>query len=152
MPEITNRLFDYEHQALDFLTESRALVAGALRLIVDSSCHVTPILQAFQARHPNVRISLKVGNPQELTDALYAYHPDVGVLGELSDANDLEVVPLGATPLLSFAAKGGVRAILRIAVGLIDEVILAQIFRTRSENPWGTARDAVVLYGPPRLP
>ncbi len=42
---------------------------------------------------------------------------------------------------------GVVRAFLRVAVGLIDEVILAQIFRTRSENPWGTARDAVVLYG-----
>jgi hypothetical protein len=40
-----------------------------------------------------------------------------------------------------------VRAFLRVAVGLIDEVILAQIFRTRSENPWETARDAVVLYG-----
>lgn len=40
-----------------------------------------------------------------------------------------------------------VRAFLRVAVGLIDEVILAQIFRTRSENPWGTARDSVVLYG-----
>ncbi len=42
---------------------------------------------------------------------------------------------------------GVVRAFLRVAVGLIDEVILAQIFRTRSENPWETARDAVVLYG-----
>lgn len=42
---------------------------------------------------------------------------------------------------------GVVRAYLRVAVGLIDEVILAQIFRTRSENPWETARDAVVLYG-----
>jgi len=40
-----------------------------------------------------------------------------------------------------------VRAFLRVAVGLIDEVILAQIFRTRSENPWETARDSVVLYG-----
>lgn len=40
-----------------------------------------------------------------------------------------------------------VRAFLRVAVGLIDEVILAQIFRTRSENPWATARDSVVLYG-----
>ncbi len=106
--EITNRLFDYEHQALDFLTESRALVAGTLRVIVDSAYHVTPILRTFQTRHPNVRISLKVGNSQEVTDALYAYHADVGVLGELTDANDLEVVPLGATPLLAFAAKGGV--------------------------------------------
>ncbi len=42
---------------------------------------------------------------------------------------------------------GVVRAFLRVAVGLIDEVILAQIFRTRSDNPWETARDSVVLYG-----
>jgi len=42
---------------------------------------------------------------------------------------------------------GVVRAYLRIAVGLIDEVILAHAFRTRAENPWGSARDAVVLYG-----
>ena len=42
---------------------------------------------------------------------------------------------------------GVVRAYLRVAVGLIDEVILAHAMRTRSDNPWGAARDAVVLYG-----
>ena len=42
---------------------------------------------------------------------------------------------------------GVVRAYLRVAVGLIDEVILAHAMRTRSDNPWGPARDAVVLYG-----
>jgi hypothetical protein len=42
---------------------------------------------------------------------------------------------------------GVVRAYLRVAVGLIDEIILAHAMRTRSDNPWGAARDAVVLYG-----
>ena len=42
---------------------------------------------------------------------------------------------------------GVVRAYLRVAVGLIDEIILAHAMRTRSDNPWGSARDAVVLYG-----
>jgi len=40
-----------------------------------------------------------------------------------------------------------VRAFLRIAVGLIDEVILAHALRTRAENPWESARTALVLYG-----
>ena len=40
-----------------------------------------------------------------------------------------------------------VRAYLRVAVGLIDEVILAHLIRTRSENPWSGGRDALVLYG-----
>ena len=39
------------------------------------------------------------------------------------------------------------RAFLRVAVGLLDEVILAHLIRTRSDNPWGGARDALVLYG-----
>lgn len=38
-------------------------------------------------------------------------------------------------------------AFLKIAVGFIDEVILAYCIRTRSENAWASSRDALVLYG-----
>lgn len=41
---------------------------------------------------------------------------------------------------------GIVRAYLRLAVGLLDEVILAHGIRTRSDNPWGSAKEALVLY------
>lgn len=40
-----------------------------------------------------------------------------------------------------------VRAFLRVAVGLIDEVILAHLIRRDPGNPWEGARDALVLYG-----
>jgi hypothetical protein len=40
-----------------------------------------------------------------------------------------------------------VRAYLKIAVGLVDEVILAHGLRTRSENPYASAKSALVLYG-----
>jgi hypothetical protein len=40
-----------------------------------------------------------------------------------------------------------VRAFLRVAVGLIDEVILAHLIRSNPDNPWAGARDALVLYG-----
>ncbi|MGE4322764.1 MAG: hypothetical protein AB7E60_06990 [Sphingobium sp.] len=39
------------------------------------------------------------------------------------------------------------RAFLRVAVGFIDEVILAHAIRTQSDNSWGSAREALVLYG-----
>ena len=42
---------------------------------------------------------------------------------------------------------GVVKAFLRIAVGLVDEVILAYIIRTDSDNPWLASRSALVLYG-----
>lgn len=42
---------------------------------------------------------------------------------------------------------GVVRAYLRVAVGLVDEVILAHAIKTRAANPWASAREALVLYG-----
>lgn len=42
---------------------------------------------------------------------------------------------------------GVVQAFLRVAVGFIDEVILAHAIRTRSTDAWGSAREALVLYG-----
>ncbi|WP_439603877.1 hypothetical protein [Shinella sp.] len=42
---------------------------------------------------------------------------------------------------------GLVRAFLRVSIGLVDEVILAHAIRTRSDNPWDSARTALVLYG-----
>ncbi len=41
---------------------------------------------------------------------------------------------------------GLVRAFLRIAVGFVDEVILAYAIRTNSMNPWASAQTALVLY------
>jgi hypothetical protein len=40
-----------------------------------------------------------------------------------------------------------VRAYLKLAVGLVDEVILAHGLRTRAENPYASAKEALVLYG-----
>ncbi|MEQ1901117.1 MAG: hypothetical protein ABL866_10330 [Devosia sp.] len=41
---------------------------------------------------------------------------------------------------------GLIRAFLRIAIGLVDEVILGYGIRTRATNPWQSARTALVLY------
>lgn len=41
---------------------------------------------------------------------------------------------------------GIIRAFLRIAVGFVDEVILAYLIRTNATNPWAGAQTALVLY------
>jgi hypothetical protein len=38
------------------------------------------------------------------------------------------------------------RAFLRVAVGLMDEVVLGYLFRSRTTNPWQGAQTALVLY------
>lgn len=42
---------------------------------------------------------------------------------------------------------GLIRGFLKIAVGFIDEVILAYNVRTRATNPWASAQEALILYG-----
>ena len=56
--------------------------------------------------------------------------------------------------ILSFLPIPGLRQLmgilhvfLRVAIGFVDEVILAHAIRTRSTNPWGSAREALILYG-----
>lgn len=39
-----------------------------------------------------------------------------------------------------------VRAFLRVAIGLMDEVVLGYLFRVHTTNPWHDAETAVVLY------
>jgi hypothetical protein len=67
-----------------------------------------------------------------------------GVVGAVTGLIEgiLSILPIpGLDRLMSV-----VRAYLRVAVGLVDEVILAHAIRTRSENSWASAQDALVLY------
>lgn len=54
----------------------------------------------------------------------------------------LTVLPIPGAGQLA----GILSAFLRIAVGFVDEVILAYAIRTRSTDPWGSSKDALVLY------
>lgn len=55
----------------------------------------------------------------------------------------LTVLPLPGARQLA----GVLHAFLRVAVGFIDEVILAYAIRTGATDPWQSAREALVLYG-----
>ena len=104
---ITNRMFDAKAQAMDYLNETRALAEGTLRLVVDSAYHITPVLRAFQARYPQIKITLSVGNSGDVLAALRGYTAEIGVLGERPKGDEFVLHPLGETPLIAFAARAG---------------------------------------------
>lgn len=68
-----------------------------------------------------------------------------GVIGAITGLvrGILSILPLPGARQIS----GILQAFLSVAVGFIDEVILAHSIRTRSTNPWDSAREALVLYG-----
>ena len=45
------------------------------------------------------------------------------------------------------AIVGFIRAMLKLSVGFLDELILAHAIRSKSDNPWKSSADALVLYG-----
>lgn len=102
--EITRRMFDNEQQALELLSESRALRSGTLRIVADSAHHVLKILAYFREKHPGVRVTLRAGNSQSVIENLYSYDADIGVLGEMPDGRDFQVVQLNSTPIVAFVA------------------------------------------------
>ncbi len=101
---VTRRLFDAESQALELLSESRAMRAGHLRIVADSASHLLHILAVFRVKYPGVRISVRSGNTQSVMDALHSYEADLGVLGEVPQGSEFEHVRLNATPITAFVA------------------------------------------------
>lgn len=55
----------------------------------------------------------------------------------------LTVLPIPGAQQLA----GILKAFLSVAVGFVDEVILAYAIRTQSDNAWMSAKEALVLYG-----
>jgi aminoethylphosphonate catabolism LysR family transcriptional regulator len=102
--EITRRMFEVEKQALELLSESRALRSGSLRVIADSAHHMLPILSRFRERYPGIVLSVRAGNSEEVVTQLYDYEAEVGILGEVPESRDFEVIRLSSTPLIAFAA------------------------------------------------
>ncbi|MDX8516600.1 LysR substrate-binding domain-containing protein [Mesorhizobium dulcispinae] len=102
--EITHRMFETEQQALELLTESRALRSGTLRIVADAAHHLLHILGAFRARYPGVQVSVRSGNTETVISSLYSYEADIGVLGEMPAGRDFEMLKLNSTPIIAFVS------------------------------------------------
>lgn len=103
--EITRRLFEVEKQAYEMLSESRALRVGSLRVIGDSAHHALPVIGRFREQFPGIALSIHTGNSEEVLARLINYEAEVGILSEVPDGNEFEVIRLSSAPLIAFAAK-----------------------------------------------
>ncbi|QFR32216.1 LysR substrate-binding domain-containing protein [Ancylobacter sp. TS-1] len=102
---ITRRLFDAEGQALELLSESRALRSGRLRIVADAAHHIVHVLRVFRERYPGVMVSVRSGNTETVVENLLAYEADIGVLGDLNPSRDFDIIRLNATPITAFTSR-----------------------------------------------
>ncbi len=103
---LTERYFATESEMQALLSEARAVPAGKLRLMVDSALHLTGLLAAFRARYPGISLQLRSGNSEAVVAALTAYEAEIGLAGSRDFGREMQVLELGASPIIAFAARG----------------------------------------------
>lgn len=103
--EITRRMFDTEQQALDILSESRALRSGTLRIVADAAHHLLHILAKFREKYPGIQVTVRSGNTETVIAGLFAYEADIGVLGEIPEGREFDMLTLNSTPIIAFVAR-----------------------------------------------
>jgi aminoethylphosphonate catabolism LysR family transcriptional regulator len=103
---LTRRFFEAEDAIAQHLEHSRSALAGRLRIMADSALHITGALGRFRARHPEVFVKITTGNSEQVLSALRAYEVEIGIVGSVDPAPDLEMFDLGETPIVAIAARG----------------------------------------------
>lgn len=149
--EITRRMFDNEHQALELLSEQRALRSGTLRIMADSAHHLLHILASFRERYPGVRISVRAGNTESVLAALSAYEADIGVLGDVPESRDLNALRLNVTPIVAFSALTHPAA-KRPSLRLADLETLPLVLRENGSKTRRKLEDAANAAGLSLIP
>lgn len=80
LQQITRRMLADEADARHFLTESRELRTGRLKVGAVGPFHATEMLVAFHARYPDIEISVSIGNSNVVLRNLLEFQSDVAVL------------------------------------------------------------------------
>jgi aminoethylphosphonate catabolism LysR family transcriptional regulator len=101
---ITRRMFDTESQALELLSESRALRDGTLRVVADAAHHLLHIIGPFRQKYPGIRVTIRSGNTQTVIESLFSYDADIGILGEVPTGREYETIKLSSSPIIAFVA------------------------------------------------
>lgn len=130
---VTRRYFGLETEAEQLLAATRALSDGHLRVGADAPQHVMAELSAFQRRYPGVRLSLSIGNSDEVLQELLDHRSDVAIIADLPEDARLFARPLRRDHLVAFVERGHPWA-ARGAIGLAElagqRVILREIGST----------------------
>ncbi len=103
---LTKSFFEMEDSISAYLERNRAALVGQLRIVADSAAHVTAAVGRFRVHHPHVAVSLWTGNTEEVLTRLRAYDAEIGVVGNIGEAADLDRIALGASPIVAIAAHG----------------------------------------------
>lgn len=103
--KVALQMIDLEEDATLMLKDSSVLRRGALRLGAVSPFHVIEMIETFNARYPDVYMSMTLGNSEEILRNLNEYGCDVGILAKISDDDRYYVQHYASFPVIIFVHR-----------------------------------------------
>lgn len=103
---LTRQFFEQQALIEEYLNQSRAEVAGTLRVVADNALHITSVIHRFRRAYPDVFVTIRTGNTEDVLRQLRDYDAEVGVVANQQATPELDVVELGQSPIIAIAARG----------------------------------------------
>lgn len=104
--DLTRRLFSLEAEAEQMLAAAKGLKRGHLRIGADAPFHVIGALSAFARRYPGIRLSLAIGNSEQLLADLHEHRADLAVLANIPEDPRIHAFPFRKDRLIAFVERG----------------------------------------------
>ena len=104
--EITKRVVLHENEAREFLKAQSGRLTGHLRLAAVGPFHATDVLVALKTQHPDVRVSVLLGNSQLTLQRLLHYDADVAMIAHFDDDPRVTMVPFSRHRVVVFVHHG----------------------------------------------
>ena len=86
---LAQKLLALESETEFFLRDSGQLNQGELKIGAVGPFHVIEMVASYRARHPQLQLSIRMGNSQQVLQDLENYTTDVSVLAGLNDRPEL---------------------------------------------------------------
>lgn len=148
LQEITRRMFAEEADARHFLTESRELRTGHLRVGAVGPFHVTEMLVAFHARYPQIEISVSVGNSHDVLKSLTDFRSDVAVLAHVEKDARLWISQYSKDRIVAFGRRDHpLFAHQRKGLSIHELHGLRMVMREHGSNTRRATEEALVKAG-----
>ena len=103
--KLSQRIFTLEDEARELLSNYSGLLTGLLRVGAVGPYHATPMLARFHRDHPNVDLSVTLGNSMEMVEHLLDYSVDVAVLAHVAENPAIHAIPFSRHPVIVFVNK-----------------------------------------------
>ena len=100
--ELTRQQQSLTQQAEQLLKASNTLGGGFVRVGGDAPQHVMPVLARLKRAHPDLSVSLQMGNSDAMLKRLTEGRSDVAIVGRRQDDPRFVFEPLATAPLVCF--------------------------------------------------